>query len=376
MTQITLFVVSLSTLLAWKINRPVEGMRLFSLGLLGFCAGSLVGLAHHAIPSGILVILANALIVAGLVGGLQGVRQLRQFPVYSPRGIALFMLPVMAGVIYFTSIHVSYGGRVIVVSTAIALLTMDASFSMIRGVPAEDRALYWPTGFAFVFATLFVLIRIAAAFLGYYDHDNPSMTPIEIPMTICANLAYVACGFGMLLVANAKLRHAAEEMASFDPLTGLPNRRVLLDRLLEAEQRAMHNGWQLGVIYLDLDDFKAVNDTYGHQVGDELLKSVSAAMTPMLGPGDCLARLGGDEFVVVVEDVEGREELNILAQRLKSAVEGRRVPVSGGGHIKTSCGVGLFPDDGESAHDVMREADSAMYRAKRHSRAVGQQASA
>ncbi len=372
MTQVTLLIVSLSTLVAWRINRPVEGMNVFATGLLAFCLGSAVGMLHQAIPSPAIVVLANALIVGGLVTGLQGVRQMRQFAPYSVMALTAYSVPIAIGVIYWSYMSDNYGMRVAIVSAGLALLTTDAAISMIRSVQAEDRVVYWPTGLAFAFGAVFLTVRTGAAILGYYNTASPSTIPIEIPLTICSNLAYVGCGFGMLLVANAKLRHAAETMALYDPLTNLPNRRVLLDRLLEAEHRAKQNGWRLGVIYLDLDGFKMVNDTLGHQAGDELLKNVSAAMTPVLGTGDCLARVGGDEFVVVVEDVEGRHELAMLAERLRKAVEAQRIPGGGGDTVRTSYGFAIFPDNGVSAHDVMREADSAMYHAKRQTRAAGQ----
>jgi diguanylate cyclase (GGDEF)-like protein len=179
----------------------------------------------------------------------------------------------------------------------------------------------------------------------------------------------------MLLASNTQMRTAAEKMALFDPLTNLPNRRMLSDRMLEAELRALDAGWKVGVIYLDLDGFKLINDTLGHEAGDEILKNVSAAMTPMLGPGDCLARVGGDEFVVLVEDLQDKAELMILAERLKAAVESQKIPGDGLSTVQTSCGIAIFPNDGESAHDVMREADTAMYRAKRQRRGSGQMAS-
>jgi diguanylate cyclase (GGDEF)-like protein len=283
----------------------------------------------------------------------------------------------LAGVVsgpffYWLFIHADFGRRVGVISLAMALLALDATASMIRGVPPIDRPTYWPPALAFGFTAAFLGVRTVAAFTGHYGADFLAPVPIEIPLTLCADVAYVWCAFGMLLASNTQMRDAAEKMAFFDPLTNLPNRRMLADRLLEAELRAIETGWQVGVIYLDLDGFKLINDTLGHAAGDEILRNVSAAMTPMLGQGDCLARVGGDEFVVVVEDLQGRAELALLADRLKAAVEGEKIPGDGLATVQTSCGIAIFPNDGESAHDVMREADTAMYRAKRQRRNVGQ----
>jgi diguanylate cyclase (GGDEF)-like protein len=116
-----------------------------------------------------------------------------------------------------------------------------------------------------------------------------------------------------------------------------------------------------------LDKFKLVNDTRGHQAGDDLLRSVSAAMAGVLRSSDCLARVGGDEFVVLVEDVEHRRQLDRLAERLSAAIEGISDAESGR-MTHASYGVAVFPEDGGSIQDVMRQADADMYQAKRRYR--------
>jgi diguanylate cyclase (GGDEF)-like protein len=172
----------------------------------------------------------------------------------------------------------------------------------------------------------------------------------------------------MLIASNARLRHEAQKMALFDPLTNLPNRRYLLDCLADTERQTVEAGLRFGIIYLDLDGFKAINDTLGHAMGDDLLRKASAAMSGALRAGDCLARIGGDEFVVVAEHVQTRSDLLVLAERLKRAVEAQPVPVDFPFRMRISCGCAIFPDDGNTAERVMREADEAMYRDKRRSR--------
>src|SRR6185437_1633446 len=245
------------------------------------------------------------------------------------------------------------------------LLAADGSFSMMRRVTARSRMTYWPTAIALGFTSVFLGVRTVAAFHGAYGSNFLSPVPIEIPLSLCAYAAYVATAFGMLLASNNQMRRAAERMALYDPLTSLPNRRVLDDRLIAAETRATEEGWLVGIIYLDLDSFKLVNDTLGHSAGDKLLRSVSTAMTSVLRAGDCLARAGGDEFVVLVEDLSNRAELAILAERLKAAVETQKIPGHEDLTAHTSYGAAVFPHDGESVQDVLREADTAMYRAKR-----------
>ncbi len=141
-------------------------------------------------------------------------------------------------------------------SAAYATLLLDSAFSMLRGAPAGQRLIYRPTGIAFACTSAFVAVRAVSQFSGYYGTRLLSLGPNELACTICADLAFILCAFGMLLASNMQLRLQAERMALFDPLTALPNRRLLLDRLLEAEFHAVSEGHKFALIYLDLDGFK------------------------------------------------------------------------------------------------------------------------
>ncbi|MDD2925051.1 EAL domain-containing protein [Rhodoferax sp.] len=156
-----------------------------------------------------------------------------------------------------------------------------------------------------------------------------------------------------------------EHLAHFDALTGLPNRVLLADRLRQAMPQVQRRGQKLVLAFLDLDGFKAVNDRYGHAVGDQLLLAVTSRMKQTLRDGDTLARLGGDEFVVVLMDVDGLAASTSLIERLLLAVDspakvdGRMLRVS------ASIGVTLFPQSQEvDAEQLLRQADQAMYQAK------------
>jgi diguanylate cyclase (GGDEF)-like protein len=367
-TLVTVFVVSMYTLLAWKVNRPVAGMRLFALGILSICVGSIVGISRVVIAETPIMILGNILTIGGMISLARGIREFRGARALSPLLLTTFSLLLAVPFLYWMFIHEDFAKRLGLISLAMATLALDAAVSMMKHVSRHERATYWPTGLALLFTAGFLATRGVAAFRGYYGSNFLAPVPLEIPLSLCADIAFIGCAFGMLLASNTKMRIASEKMALFDPLTNLPNRRMLVDRLLEAELRAIETGWQVGVIYLDLDGFKLVNDTLGHEAGDRLLKSVSNAMSPILRPEDCLARVGGDEFVVVVENVRSRGDLATLAARLKSAVENQSIPGRDRLTVQTSCGIAIFPTDGDSAHDVMREADTAMYLAKREKR--------
>jgi len=155
-----------------------------------------------------------------------------------------------------------------------------------------------------------------------------------------------------------------EYMANFDSLTGLPNRSLLADRLNQAMVQCQRRHQSLAVVFLDIDNFKAVNDKYGHNVGDELLIAVSQRMKDALREGDTLARLGGDEFIAILADLVNAEDSYPVLERLLLASS---KPVLVGDivlQVSASIGVTLYPQDAADADQLMRHADQAMYLAK------------
>lgn len=158
-------------------------------------------------------------------------------------------------------------------------------------------------------------------------------------------------------------------LAYFDPLTELPNRRMLLDRLAQALGAASHAGRFGALIFMDLDNFKQINDAQGHSVGDQLLVQVAHRLMQAMRPTDTVAHIGGDEFVMLVSDISDEvDEAGMLALRLADGLrESLEAPFNLGGHAfasTASIGLTLFPKQGEGVEDLLREADTAMYRAK------------
>jgi diguanylate cyclase (GGDEF)-like protein len=367
MTLITVVMSSMATIFAWRTNRSVEGMRWFALGLVSMSFGSVLGLAAAVLDSYVSMIAGWIFRFGGMILVGQSIRVFRGFPVWPPGLTVTFAAFVPILFSYWVWGHESSELRIGVISSALSVIAADASISMFRRVAPRDRLTHWSTGVVFAFVAIYLAARGIAKFSGSSRAGSLSPVAVETIATICANVAFIGCAFGMLLASNARLTHAAERGALFDPLTNLPNRRFFEDQLLQAEQRARVSGRQVGIVYIDLDKFKLVNDTRGHQAGDDLLRSVSAAMAGVLRLSDCLARVGGDEFVVLVEDIEHRRQLDRLAERLSAAIEGMS-DVESGRMTHASYGVAVFPDDGSSIQDVMRQADADMYQAKRRYR--------
>jgi diguanylate cyclase (GGDEF)-like protein/PAS domain S-box-containing protein len=155
-----------------------------------------------------------------------------------------------------------------------------------------------------------------------------------------------------------------KRMAHYDVLTDLPNRVLLSDRINQGMVQCQCLNLSLAIAYLDLDGFKVVNDTYGHDVGDELLITVSQRMKEALRDGDTLARIGGDEFVVVMVDLEKIEDSEPVLKRLLRAVAKPVILGDAVMQVSASIGVTLYPQDGADADQLIRHADEAMYIAK------------
>ncbi|MET3807964.1 diguanylate cyclase (GGDEF)-like protein [Nakamurella sp. UYEF19] len=160
-------------------------------------------------------------------------------------------------------------------------------------------------------------------------------------------------------------RDRAEQTALHDALTGLPNRILLVDRMENAFRRSRRSRSGTSALFLDLDRLKAVNDTYGHSVGDELLTAVAVRLTQAIRPGDTLARISGDEFVVLCEDLRTPADAVVIANRLLAEISRGFSLSTGPLMVTASIGIGYAAHGAHSCEQLLQEADSAMYLAKR-----------
>ncbi|MDR5900282.1 EAL domain-containing protein [Halomonas vilamensis] len=169
-------------------------------------------------------------------------------------------------------------------------------------------------------------------------------------------------------IAQIKDSHSkVEYLANHDALTGLPNRSLFQDRLQQAIAQARRNGGQAALLFLDLDYFKTVNDTLGHEVGDQLLVQVAARLRELVRDVDTIARFGGDEFTVVLANCDA-ETARSIAQRLVAGLPGTFEVRGRSLRVTTSAGLALYPQDGDDVDTLSRAADMAMYQAKEDGR--------
>ena len=210
-------------------------------------------------------------------------------------------------------------------------------------------------------------LRSGADRLGALDLYRDEPGPLEEQtMAAAQTLADVAAAYLLNAQARAELSdtYARSRYSSLhDALTGLPNRVLLVELLEFALLRAIRTDRLPAVLFADLDQFKAVNDTYSHRVGDEMLIAVGERLGELLRPSDVLGRLSGDEFVMVCEDLDHPSQVDAIAERISSALGSPFELTCGPLSMTASVGI-AFADHGESAEDILHRADMAMYQAK------------
>jgi diguanylate cyclase (GGDEF)-like protein/PAS domain S-box-containing protein len=175
-------------------------------------------------------------------------------------------------------------------------------------------------------------------------------------------------GIARDITERKQMQQKLEEMSTHDFLTGLPNRVLLLDRFNIAAALARRNKTRVAVMSLDLDRFKTINDTLGHDAGDQVLKSVGTRLSGIIRASDTLARVGGDEFMLVMMENKRMEDAMAIARKI---LDSFAEPLSIDGHqlhLSTSIGIAIYPEDGQDMETLAKRSDAAMYYSKGHGR--------
>lgn len=171
------------------------------------------------------------------------------------------------------------------------------------------------------------------------------------------------------LVAVKEQEEAARHAAFHDPLTGLPNRVLFSDRLEHGLAQAKRHGWTMAVLFVDLDDFKSINDSYGHDVGDRVLEIISQRLMENTRADDTVCRHGGDEFLYLLMEIQNERDIGVIAEKIIKTIEEpcdiriRDIAISP--IVSASIGISIYPKDATTPDALIKNADKAMYRAKR-----------
>jgi len=200
------------------------------------------------------------------------------------------------------------------------------------------------------------------------DTGEERWLEVHAELEVRADGKQVLRGFAQDVTARRAAEAKLYRLAHFDSLTSLPNRVLVVDRLEQAVRRARRGGGRVGVLFIDLDDFKKVNDTLGHDAGDRLLVESAARLVALFRERDTVARIGGDEFLVVLEEIRDGRDAGAAAAKVLAAFRQPLAVAERAFVLTASVGIAVMPTDGQSAHELMRRADTAMYHAKRRGR--------
>ncbi len=205
------------------------------------------------------------------------------------------------------------------------------------------------------------LSRLVALMHSVSDDKDYSVRSLD---TGKDEIGYLADGFNQMLEKIDAHDHKLRRIAHYDNVTALPNRHYFNQRLEDAIDEAAQNGEHVGVLFIDLDNFKVVNDTLGHNVGDMLLKTVAERIAGALRGSDCVCRIGGDEFAVILQDLPGHGDAAVVAGKILNEMAQAVWVNDSEIYIGASIGISVYPDDAADMRALLRCADVAMYYAK------------
>ncbi|MFI3158492.1 MAG: EAL domain-containing protein [Methylococcaceae bacterium] len=356
----------------------LDGPRWWLVSCMALFTGFLGISLRGVIPDIASIVIANSLILAGYVCAWIGLRSFFGLRWHWSL-LALFGLPAALLLSVFMAVWPSVSARQIVMSAFIILVNVLIIRDTLR---QRSSALNMETNLfmSFVGAEAFLhAIRIIIVMMTPASTASYIVSP-EQPDRLFFMLLFIT-GISRLLITvtlvSARLQDELNQLATQDLLTQLPNRRLLLERLKHGIDLERRDGKQLALLMIDLDRFKAVNDSLGHAAGDELLQQVAGRIQTRLRDVDMVARLGGDEFIVLLEDIAHTEDAARVAEDIVADLSrpfqllhcneadhepGREV------QIGASIGISLYPQHGNDPELLMEQADTAMYEAKQAGR--------
>lgn len=318
------------------------------------------------VPGNTMIVLTNLPLFAAAMLLLDGIRAFRGFgrPVWV---YGVVTVAYLAFFCWYLFIEDDIVARVLINGLAVGGVAILVAFAMGANVAHPDRPVYLATAAGFAVHGIALVVRGVAALWGplpVFYHP----TAIDVLNIATMNFSALGCAFGLAMATNLQLQRRTEKLALYDTLTNLPNRRFFEERLEQADRRAMESGQRIALIYCDLDDFKGINDTLGHEGGDYALRTVAERLRAIVSADVCLARMGGDEFVALVENAPSRESMYAMMERMLNGVDGE-IRIGGKAvQLRISCGMAIFPEDVGSTSDLIRLADAGMYSMKQRGR--------
>ena len=347
-----------------KVNGPLR----FSLALLLFVFGlGLLGLRSF-IPDFLSTVVANVLLIYAVGMFYQAIRRFQAVD-YNNKFLYAVTAAVALAQFYFTYVDFNFLIRTIVISIAVSVLLLHSAQALLFRQPKPMPTSHWLTASGFILVALINLGRAAYETIPGNALESYFMpAPVQDVTFLGFFIGMMTVLFGFVLMIYDKMNLSLELLATHDSLTGMYNRRTILELLKVASAGSRRNQTSLTVMMIDLDDFKSVNDTHGHMEGDGVLREVAATLKAGLREQDAIGRYGGEEFLAVLPNTDEAGAWT-LAERLRAAVEKASLQ-AGGQKISLTASIGVasslhVPNSGDL---LLRRADKALMGAKRKGR--------
>lgn len=358
MTLVNFTICVIAALFVWFTNRPIVGLKSVAYGFIAISIGFALAYLLKPVLGRGAIWFGNVAMTGGmffLLDGALGFRNFRRMPWWLAAGISI---PFLIAQTYLLFVRDDRPLRVAILAFLMSSIALAGAAVMSYKVRREDRVTFGIIAFGFTIYAATQILRIVGSLATVPAPDPPLVLLI-------INVAIIAALFGLSTATNLKLKERIEKLAFLDSLTGLPNRRAFDDRLDRVHTRSIATNSPVALFYIDLDRFKSINDRYGHQMGDIVLKQVATRLASFVHQDDCLARLGGDEFAVLTERYATRLAATPLLDQLCHALSEPIVVIGISFDLSVSCGMAFYPDDVSHPHDLLREADIEMYQMKR-----------
>lgn len=357
-------------LLAGLHTRSINSVKQWSIANL--CIGIGLGSAYFfSIPTPnakFAIVIGAALIAAGVAFQFTGIQSFKSSRIY--KWLAIFFVGVVTFQTYwFEFLHPDISSRSIANSLLLSIGYAACASALLIYTKPPLKTVSWFTGLSFALLSVVMLIRailISQSSLDTYSlYSNTPINPVTFVITCVLQLCVT---FGFLLMLNHQLVAEIEKIASRDMLTGAFNRRQLEEEITRLQSRCERTGDKFSLMLIDVDNFKFINDNYGHPNGDEVLRSLTNIAVSSIRAEDYFARYGGDEFCILLPSTS-RDEALILANRLRERYASTTF-VFGGKTIKSSISIGISESSkvGLEFKNLIGAADQALYRAKQDGR--------
>lgn len=349
----------------WHFNRQIPGLRLWMLSFLGASVLCATLLLRHRMPEVISVVLAQGASAAAAFLCWQGSRAYMNRPAIGARYAMGAIGTVLALSVYFTEVRPSAGARFVLLGLFSGACFLLTARTLAQGRIAQVPARYLLAGVMLVHGA-WVVVR-PALFGLVAPTQTDLLAQLSQFVALEATVALVLIAFCVLMLTNEFVTTELRRLAEVDALTGVFNRRAFLTLLDKALSHAQRTQAALPVLVIDLDNFKKINDTWGHQRGDEALRHFVDLAHRCLRKEDIMGRLGGEEFAVFLPDV-GNTGVLTVAERLRALVEAHALEADGRS-VAMTVSIGIATAHlGDSAQTVLQRADAAMYAAKERGR--------